>query len=102
MWDYLFYLCEDVNWYNCDYSISVIREGMLWCFVSFAVGVNICYGSLLLVFVLCWFEVEMSDLIFLFVFFGLCNIVWVGYICFKNLMGEWWLVVLLWGRFWFC
>lgn len=70
--------------------------------MSFVVGVNICYGSLLLVFVLRWFEVEMSDLIFSFVFFGLRNIVWVGYIRFKNLTGEWWLVVSSWGRFRFC
>ncbi len=36
--DYLLYLREDANWHNRDHSISVIREGTLWCLVSSAAG----------------------------------------------------------------
>ncbi|EHD8709257.1 prepilin peptidase-dependent protein [Escherichia coli] len=43
--DYLLYLREDANWHNRDHSISVIREGTLWCLVSSAAGANTCHGS---------------------------------------------------------
>ena len=49
--DYLLYLREDANWHNRDHSISVIREGTLWCLVSSAAGANTCHGSSPLVFV---------------------------------------------------
>ncbi len=48
--DYLLYLREDANWHNRDHSISVIREGTLWCLVSSVAGANTCHGSSPLVF----------------------------------------------------
>lgn len=60
--DYLLYLREDANWHNRDHSISLIREGTLWCLVSSVAGANTCHGSSPLVFVPRWPEVEMSDL----------------------------------------
>ena len=91
--DYLLYLREDANWHNRDHSISVIREGTLWCLVSSAAGANTCHGSSPLVFVPRWPEVEMSDLTPSLAFFGLRNTAWAGHIRFKNSTGEWWLVV---------
>ena len=96
--DYLLYLREDANWHNRDHSISVIREGTLWCLVSSAAGANTCHGSSPLVFVPRWPEVEMSDLTPSLAFFGLRNTAWAGHIRFKNSTGEWWLVVSPWGR----
>ena len=52
--DYLLYLREDANWHNRDHSISVIREGTLWCLVNSAAGANTCHGSSPLVFVPRW------------------------------------------------
>ncbi|MEN1424244.1 prepilin-type N-terminal cleavage/methylation domain-containing protein, partial [Pseudomonas aeruginosa] len=49
--DYLLYLREDANWHNRDHSISLIREGTLWCLVSSVAGANTCHGSSPLVFV---------------------------------------------------
>ena len=89
--DYLLYLREDANWHNRDHSISVIREGTLWCLVSSAAGANTCHGSSPLVFVPRWPEVEMSDLTPSLAFFGLRNTAWAGHIRFKNSTGEWWL-----------
>ncbi|MDA8477074.1 hypothetical protein NNM65_23555, partial [Escherichia coli] len=43
--DYLLYLREDANWHNRDHSISVIREGTLWCLVSSVAGANTCHGG---------------------------------------------------------
>lgn len=60
--DYLLYLREDANWHNRDHSISLIREGTLWCLVSSVAGANTRHGSSPLVFVPRWPEVEMSDL----------------------------------------
>lgn len=92
--DYLLYLREDANWHNRDHSISVIREGTLWCLVSSAAGANTCHGSSPLVFVPRWPEVEMSDLTPSLAFFGLRNTAWAGHIRFKNSTGEWWLPAL--------
>ena len=71
--DYLLYLREDANWHNRDHSISLIREGTLWCLVSSVAGANTCHGSSPLVFVPRWPEVEMSDLTPSLAFFGLRN-----------------------------
>ncbi len=100
--DYLLYLREDANWHNRDHSISVIREGTLWCLVSSAAGADTCHGSSPLVFVPRWPEVEMSDLTPSLAFFGLRNTAWAGHIRFKNSTGEWWLVVSPWGRLRLC
>ncbi|WP_134795407.1 prepilin peptidase-dependent protein [Shigella boydii] len=89
-------------WHNRDHSISVIREGTLWCLVSSAAGANTCHGSSPLVFVPRWPEVEMSDLTPSLAFFGLRNTAWAGHIRFKNSTGEWWLVVSPWGRLRLC
>ncbi|HCI3785178.1 prepilin peptidase-dependent protein [Escherichia coli] len=86
--DYLLYLREDANWHNRDHSISVIREGTLWCLVSSAAGANTCHGS--------------SPLVSSLAFFGLRNTAWAGHIRFKNSTGEWWLVVSPWGRLRLC
>ncbi|MGT9577293.1 prepilin peptidase-dependent protein, partial [Escherichia coli] len=99
---YLLYLREDANWHNRDHSISVIREGTLWCLVSSVAGANTCHGSSPLVFVPRWPEVEMSDLTPSLAFFGLRNTAWAGHIRFKNSTGEWWLVVSPWGRLRLC
>ena len=100
--DYLLYLREDANWHNRDHSISLIREGTLWCLVSSVAGANTCHGSSPLVFVPRWPEVEMSDLTPSLAFFGLRNTAWAGHIRFKNSTGEWWLVVSPWGRLRLC
>lgn len=86
--DYLLYLREDANWHNRDHSISVIREGTLWCLVSSVAGANTCHGSSPLVFVPRWPEVEMSDLTPSLAFFGLRNTAWAGHIRFKKLNGR--------------
>lgn len=100
--DYLLYLREDANWHNRDHSISLIREGTLWCLVSSVAGANTCHGSSPLAFVPRWPEVEMSDLTPSLAFFGLRNTAWAGHIRFKNSTGEWWLVVSPWGRLRLC
>lgn len=90
--DYLLYLREDANWHNRDHSISVIREGALWCLVSSAAGANTCHGSSPLVFVPRWPEVEMSDLTPSLAFFGLRNTAWPGIFASKTqrASGGWW------------
>ena len=101
-WQQSLYLREDANWHNRDHSISLIREGTLWCLVSSVAGANTCHGSSPLVFVPRWLEVEMSDLTPSLAFFGLRNTAWAGHIRFKNSTGEWWLVVSPWGRLRLC
>lgn len=90
--DYLLYLREDANWHNRDHSISVIREGTLWCLVSSVAGANTCHGSSPLVFVPRWPEVEMSDLTPSLAFFGLRNTAWAGIFASKTqrASGGWW------------